>query len=126
MMCKMQKYLAGALVLAIVFFGFVIVRVGIAKPSTKFELAKIPDDQKLHAAAYKDAYPLQYNSFMRNNEAAPSPTGYGGSMPHVSARELQGLQIRGAIRCGARTHVRGRGLRDVASSAAAEGLVHHV
>ncbi len=88
-MCKMQKCLAAALALAVIFFGFVIIRVGIAKPSTKFELAKIPEEQKLHASAYKDAYPLQYNSFMKNNEMTPSPTGYGGSLAHVSYLEEQ-------------------------------------
>lgn len=75
----MQKYLAGIIVLAAVFFGFVIVRIGIAQPSSTIKLAKIPQDQQLGKEAYAKAYPLEYNSFMKNNEMAPSPTGYGGS-----------------------------------------------
>ena len=78
-MSRMQKYLAGIIVLAAVFFGFVIVRIGIAQPSSTIKLAKIPQDQQLGKEAYAKAYPLEYNSFMKNNEMAPSPTGYGGS-----------------------------------------------
>ena len=86
---KCKLCLAGILALAVLFFGFVIVRVGIAKPATKFEVAQIPEELKLTKIGYKDAYPLQYNSYMKNKEAAPSPTGYGGSMPHVSYLEEQ-------------------------------------
>ena len=45
-MTRLQKYLAAALLLGVAFFAFVvvIVRVGIAKPAVKFELAKIPAD----------------------------------------------------------------------------------
>lgn len=80
-MNKMQKYLAGALVLGIAFFAFVVVvvRIGIAKPATKFELAKIPDDQKLTRMAYAEAYPLQFESFKMNMRGDPSPTGFGGA-----------------------------------------------
>ncbi|MBR1728164.1 MAG: ammonia-forming cytochrome c nitrite reductase subunit c552 [Selenomonadaceae bacterium] len=87
-MSKMKIYLAGILAFAVLFFGFIIIRVG-AKPGTSFELAKIPEEGKMGKIAYKDAYPLQYNSYMKNKEAAPSPTGYGGSMPHVSYIEEQ-------------------------------------
>ena len=44
---KCKLCLAGILALAVLFFGFVIVRVGIAKPATKFEVAKIPEELKL-------------------------------------------------------------------------------
>lgn len=76
---KMKLCLAGVIALAVIFFGFIVIRVGIAKPATKVNLAMIPEDQRLTKDAYKDAYPLQYNSFMRNNEGAPSPTGFGGA-----------------------------------------------
>ena len=80
-MTKLQKYLAGALVLGVAFFVFVVavVRIGIAKPATKFELAHIPDDQKLTRMAYADAYPLQFESFKMNMRGDPSPTGFGGA-----------------------------------------------
>lgn len=87
-MTKMKVCLAGVIALAVFFFGFIVIRVG-AKPGKNFELAKIPKEEQLTTAAYKDAYPLQYNSFMKNNAMAPSPTGYGGSMPHVSYLEEQ-------------------------------------
>ena len=64
-MAKMKIYLAGILAFAVLFFGFIIIRVG-AKPGTSFELAKIPEEGKMGKIAYKDAYPLQYNSYMKN------------------------------------------------------------
>ena len=88
MMSKMKVCLAGVIAFAVFFFGFIVIRVG-ANPGSSFKLAKIPEDQQLTKSAYKDAYPLQYNSYMKNKEAAPSPTGYGGSLPHVSYLEEQ-------------------------------------
>lgn len=61
------------------FFGFVVVRIGAAPNDDSVKLAKIPKDQQLTKDGYKDAYPLEYESFMKNNEMHPSPTGYGGS-----------------------------------------------
>ena len=74
----MQKYIAGALVLCVAFFAILFARV-IAKPATKFELAKIPEDQRLTRMAYAEAYPLQFNSFKMTMDGAPSPTKYGGA-----------------------------------------------
>ena len=82
-MNSMQKYIAAVAAVCVLFFGFIIVRVGIAKPNdTSVKLAQISKENNAHLGkeAYKDAYPLEYKSFMRNNELAPSPTGYGGSM----------------------------------------------
>jgi len=76
---KIQKYLIGVAAFVVVFFGFVIVRIGVAQPSDSIKLAKIPKESQLNMKAYENAYPLEYKSFMRNNEMAPSPTGYGGS-----------------------------------------------
>lgn len=80
----MQKYLAGILALCVIFFGFVVIRIGIAKPSTKFELVQIPEDQKLTRLGYAQAYPLQFNSFKMNMRGDPSPTGYGGAQAENS------------------------------------------
>ncbi|BEU87105.1 ammonia-forming cytochrome c nitrite reductase subunit c552 [Selenomonas sp. TAMA-11512] len=80
-MSKLQKTLIGVLAVAVVFFGFVIVRIGIAKPASTFKLAQIPteDNQHLSNMAFKEAYPLQYESYMRTAEQTPTPTGYGHS-----------------------------------------------
>lgn len=76
---KLQKILAGVVAVCVVFFGFVVVRIAAAPNDDSVKLAQIPDDQKLTTAGYKNAYPLEYESYMKNNEMHPSPTGYGGS-----------------------------------------------
>ena len=78
-MSKLQKILAGIAAVCVAFFGFVVVRIGAAPNDDSVKLAKIPKDQQLTKDGYKDAYPLEYESFMKNNEMHPSPTGYGGS-----------------------------------------------
>ncbi|MCR5439798.1 MAG: ammonia-forming cytochrome c nitrite reductase subunit c552 [Selenomonas sp.] len=78
-MSKLQKILAGIAAVCLVFFGFVVVRIGAAPNDDSVKLAKIPKDQQLTRDGYKNAYPLEYESFMKNNEMHPSPTGYGGS-----------------------------------------------
>ncbi len=78
-MSKLQKILAGIAAVCVAFFGFVVVRIGAAPNDDSVKLAKIPKDQQLTRDGYKDAYPLEYESFMKNNEMHPSPTGYGGS-----------------------------------------------
>ncbi len=85
-MSRLQKILSGIVVLCVVFFGFVVFRIAAAPHDDSVKLAKIPTDnnQQLGTKAYKDAYPLEYNSFMKNNEQAPSPTGYGGSQGNHS------------------------------------------
>ena len=78
-MSKLQKILAGIAAVCLIFFGFIVVRIGAAPNDDSVKLAKIPKDQQLTKDGYKDAYPLEYESFMKNNEMHPSPTGYGGS-----------------------------------------------
>ena len=73
-MSKLQKIIAGIAAVCFVFFGFVVFR---------------PEDKKLTTDAYKDAYPLEYESYMKNNMGGKSPTGYGGSDPGVSYLEMQ-------------------------------------
>lgn len=79
-MSKLQKILAGLVAVCVLFFGFIAFRIAAAPNDQTVKLAKIPEDQKLTKEAYKDAYPLQYESFMMNNRQEPSPTGYGGSV----------------------------------------------
>ena len=88
-MSKLQKIIAAVVAVCVLFFGFVVVRIGAAPNDSTVKLAKIPDDKKIGKEAYKDAYPLQYNSFMKNNEMLPSPTGYGGSLKGNSHLEEQ-------------------------------------
>ena len=83
-MSKLQKILAGIIAVCVVFFGFVVVRIVAAPNDTSVKLAKIPQDKQLGKEAYKDAYPLEYNSFMKNNDTSPSPTGYGGAQAENS------------------------------------------
>lgn len=76
-MNKTQKLLAVLLAICIVFFGFVIVRIG-AKPST-VKAANIPKGE-YDPAVWGKYYPLQYQSYMKNFDMSESPTGYGGSI----------------------------------------------
>ena len=88
-MSKLQKIIAGIAAVCFVFFGFVVFRIAAAPNDNSVKLAKIPEDKKLTTDAYKDAYPLEYESYMKNNMGGKSPTGYGGSDPGVSYLEMQ-------------------------------------
>lgn len=77
-MSKTQKSLLALLGVLLVFFGFVVVRIGVAKPASTVKVAKIPAGE-YDSAVWGQYYPLQYQSFMKNKEMAPSPTGFGGS-----------------------------------------------
>ncbi|MCE5284619.1 MAG: ammonia-forming cytochrome c nitrite reductase subunit c552 [Pelosinus sp.] len=76
-MSKMQKSLAVLLAVCVVFFGFVIVRIG-AKPNV-VKAASIPKDE-YDPAVWGKYYPLEYESYMKNYDMSASPTGYGGSL----------------------------------------------
>ena len=90
-MSKLQKILAGIVAVCALFFGFVVVRLGAAPNDDSVKLAKISHENYAHVGkeAYKEAYPLEYNSFMKNNQGGESPTGYGGSDPGKSYIEMQ-------------------------------------
>ena len=88
-MSKLQKIIAGIAAVCFVFFGFVVFRIAAAPNDNSVKLAKIPEDKKLTTDAYKDAYPLEYESYMKNNMGGESPTGYGGSDPGKSYLEMQ-------------------------------------
>ena len=81
---KLQKYLLGVIVVCVAFFGFVIVRIGIAQPSSTFKLAQIPTENNAHLGmeAFKEAYPLEYESYQMTASDSPTPTGYGSSGVH--------------------------------------------
>ena len=57
-MSKLQKIIAAVVAVCVLFFGFVVVRIGAAPNDSTVKLAKIPDDKKIGKEAYKDAYPL--------------------------------------------------------------------
>ena len=68
-MNKTQKILAGVMAGAAVFFGFIVIRVGVAQPSDTMRKASIPTENNAHlgSKAYEKAYPLEYKSYMKNN-----------------------------------------------------------
>ena len=76
-MSNRKKIIAGVAGVCALFFGFVAVRIGAHPNDDSIKRVQIQGDTaaKIGKEAYKDAYPLQYNSFMKNNEESPSPTG---------------------------------------------------
>ena len=78
-MSKSQKSLIALLGVLLIFFGFVITRIGISKPASTVTLTKIPAGE-YDPAVWGKVYPLQYESYQKNQEMLPSPTGYGGSV----------------------------------------------
>lgn len=74
----MQKTLIALLSVAVIFFGFVVVRVG-AKPASTVKVVPIAQGE-YDAAVWGKAYPLQYESYKKMADMSPSPTGYGGSL----------------------------------------------
>lgn len=90
-MSKMQKCFAGIAALCALFFGFVLFRVAANPDAGGVKLAQISHENYAHLGreAYKDAYPLEYKSYMKNSMGGASPTGYGGSDPGVSYIEMQ-------------------------------------
>ena len=74
----MQKTLIALLSVAVLFFGFVVVRVG-AKPAGTVKVVPIAAGE-YDAAVWGKAYPLQYESYKKMADMSPTPTGYGGSL----------------------------------------------
>lgn len=74
----MQKTLIALLSVAVVFLGFVAVRVG-AKPAGYVKVVPIAKGE-YDPAVWGKAYPLQYESYKKMADMSPSPTGYGGSL----------------------------------------------
>lgn len=76
---KTQKALIALLCGLLLFFGFVIFRTGVSRPASSLKLGKIPAGE-YDPAVWGQYYPLQYASFKRNSEMAPSSGGFGGSI----------------------------------------------
>ncbi|MEG6584463.1 ammonia-forming cytochrome c nitrite reductase subunit c552 [Dendrosporobacter sp. 1207_IL3150] len=85
-MSKRQKSLIALLSVLLLFFGFVIMRIGV-KPVNTVTASKIPAGE-YDPAVWGQYYPLQYASFKMTREESPSPTGYGGSII-VQKSEMQ-------------------------------------
>ncbi len=86
-MSKQQKSLIALLTVFLLFFGFVVVRIGVAKPAATVKAAKIPAGE-YDPAVWGQYYPLQYASYKKTAEEQASPTGYGGSIK-VQKAEMQ-------------------------------------
>lgn len=86
-MNKAQKSLIALLAICLLFFGFVVVRIGVAKPATTVKVAKIPAGE-VDPAVWGQYYPSQYASYKKTAEELASPTGYGGSAK-VQKSEMQ-------------------------------------
>jgi len=56
----------------------VVVQAFLRKPATTVKLASIPAGE-YDPAVWGKYYPLEYESYKKNLEMAPSPTGFGGS-----------------------------------------------
>ena len=67
--------LAGVLILV---FAVIIVQAFFNQPALKVKLAKLPVGE-YDPAIWGKNYPLEYESYKKNREMAPSPTGFGGS-----------------------------------------------
>jgi nitrite reductase (cytochrome c-552) len=56
----------------------IVLQVVMRKPYTTIKLANIPEGE-YDPAVWGQYYTLEYKSYLRNQEAAPSPAGFGGS-----------------------------------------------
>ncbi len=65
--------------LAAVVLAAVVVQAFVLKPASTLKLAHLPEGE-YDPAVWGKYYPLEYESYQKNREMAPSPTGYGGSV----------------------------------------------
>lgn len=72
---KIWMTLAG-IVLAVFFI--IVFQIFMRNPNTTMKIAAIPEGE-YDPAIWGKHYPLEYKSYLRTKEIAPSPTGYGGS-----------------------------------------------
>lgn len=73
------RFLLAGLGFCAVVLAAVIVHSFVIKPPTTIKLAKLPAGE-YDPAVWGKHYPLEYESYRKNLEMAPSPTGFGGSM----------------------------------------------
>ncbi len=78
----MNKKKKGKLILLLIVAALIgiaiVIQAFIRKPDTHFKLADIPVGE-YDPAVWGKHYPLQYESYRKNLEMSPSPTGFGGS-----------------------------------------------
>lgn len=91
-MNRTKKFLAVFLGALVVFFCFIVVRVWVLKPASAVKLAAIPSGE-YDPAVWGRSYPLQYQSFLKNRETAPSPTGYNGSVNYQKAERQPEIAV---------------------------------
>lgn len=91
-MNKAQKSLIALLGVLLIFFGFVIVRVNVAKPASTVKAAKIPAGE-YDPAVWGKYYPLEYASYQKMQDMSPSPTGYGGSIKVQKSEQMPEILI---------------------------------
>ncbi|PKN95837.1 MAG: ammonia-forming cytochrome c nitrite reductase subunit c552, partial [Chloroflexi bacterium HGW-Chloroflexi-5] len=65
--------------IALIVLIVILVRVFLLPPAAAIKLAAIPDTE-YDPAVWGKHYPLEYQSYLKNKEMAPSPTGFGGSV----------------------------------------------
>ena len=76
---KKLRLLLVILGLGVVVLAAVVVQAFVLKPASTVALAQLPKGE-YDPAVWGKYYPLQYESYQKNREMAPSPTGYGGSV----------------------------------------------
>ncbi len=74
---RSKKVILSVLGIVLFLFCIVFIRVFLFKPTDTIKLANIPEGE-YDPAIWGQYYPLEYKSYQRNLEMAPSPTGFGG------------------------------------------------
>ena len=77
-MNRRLQWIVAAALIAVVAFGFVVIRTFVAKPPDQVKIKTVPAGE-YDPAVWGKNYPLQYASYLKNRQMLPSPTGYGGS-----------------------------------------------
>ena len=75
---RKTKLIATILGVAVLVLAAIVVQAFFLQPASKVKLAKIPAGE-YDPAVWGKNYPLEYESYKKNKEMAPSPTGFGGS-----------------------------------------------
>ena len=75
---RLQMVVALA-VIAVLAFGFVVIRTFFQKPPETVKVIPVPAGE-YDPAVWGKNYPLEYASYLKNRLMSPSPTGYGGSV----------------------------------------------
>lgn len=83
-MNKAKIFLAVFLSSLSLFFCFVVIRVWAMKPPATIKQTAIPVGE-YDPVVWGKAYPLEYQSYLKNQEMTPSATGYNGSVKEEKA-----------------------------------------